>query len=51
MLIVLLILGTTIAPERLSFQESCLADKRLRFRNLNPYVLWAMSQSSIRPGQ
>jgi Mn2+/Fe2+ NRAMP family transporter len=28
------IVGTTIAPWQLSFQQSCVADKRLRFKDL-----------------
>jgi Mn2+/Fe2+ NRAMP family transporter len=30
----LVIVGTTIAPWQLVFQQSCVADKRLRFKNL-----------------
>jgi Mn2+/Fe2+ NRAMP family transporter len=29
------IVGTTVAPWQLFFQQSCIADKRLRFRDLN----------------
>lgn len=33
--LVMAIVGTTIAPWQLFFQQSCVADKRLRFRDLN----------------
>ena len=33
--LVIAIVGTTIAPWQLFFQQSCVADKRLRFRDLN----------------
>ncbi len=33
--IVIAIVGTTVAPWQLFFQQSCVADKRLRFKDLN----------------
>jgi Mn2+/Fe2+ NRAMP family transporter len=33
--LVIAIVGTTIAPWQLFFQQSCVADKRLRFKDLN----------------
>lgn len=33
--LVIAIVGTTVAPWQLFFQQSCIADKRLRFRDLN----------------
>jgi Mn2+/Fe2+ NRAMP family transporter len=35
MFLVIAIVGTTIAPWQLFFQQSCIADKRLRFSDLN----------------
>ncbi len=34
MFLVIAIVGTTIAPWQLFFQQSCIADKRLRFADL-----------------
>ncbi len=35
MFLLIAIVGTTVAPWQLFFQQSCIADKRLRFRDLN----------------
>jgi Mn2+/Fe2+ NRAMP family transporter len=37
------IVGTTIAPWQLFFQQSCVADKRLRFKDLN----WSRLDTAI----
>jgi Mn2+/Fe2+ NRAMP family transporter len=43
MFLVIAIVGTTIAPWQLFFQQSCIADKRLRFSDLN----WARLDTLI----
>jgi Mn2+/Fe2+ NRAMP family transporter len=43
MFLVIAIVGTTIAPWQLFFQQSCIADKRLRFSDLN----WARLDTFI----
>ncbi len=41
--LVIAIVGTTIAPWQLFFQQSCVADKRLRFKDLN----WSRLDTAI----
>ena len=41
--LVIAIIGTTIAPWQLFFQQSCVADKRLRFKDLN----WSRLDTAI----
>ena len=43
MFLVIAIVGTTIAPWQLFFQQSCIADKRLRFADLK----WARLDTFI----